>query len=191
MRFCAYNASTERIAQLAGAVPTQVEVPDLPIAFFTGRVQAMITSPSIGANSKSWDYLDHYYDTQARLPKNMVIVNKAAFEALPADVQKSVKEAAATAETRGWEVSKKGTAEKTQMLKDHGIKVQAPSKELEDGFKAIARRWCPSGRNKPAATARPSSRPIPSTRTMRAGRSMARAAPLFGCGDAGEGTAVD
>ncbi|MEI2383730.1 TRAP transporter substrate-binding protein [Breoghania sp. JC706] len=136
-RFRAYNAATERIAQLAGAVPTQVEVPDLPTAFSTGRVQVMITSPSTGANSKAWDYLDHYYDAQAWLPKNMVIVNKAAFMALPADVQAAVKEAAATAETRGWEASKTETKEKTQELADNGIEVSAPSPELQDGFKAI------------------------------------------------------
>ncbi|PTW58824.1 TRAP-type C4-dicarboxylate transport system substrate-binding protein [Breoghania corrubedonensis] len=137
MRFRAYNAATERIAQLAGAVPTQVEVPDLPTAFSTGRVQAMITSPSTGANSKAWDYLDHYYDAQAWLPKNMVIVNKAAFEALPADVQTAVKEAAATAETRGWEASKTETEEKTKMLADNGIEVAPPSEALDAGFKEI------------------------------------------------------
>ncbi|WP_321332953.1 TRAP transporter substrate-binding protein [Breoghania sp.] len=139
MRFRAYNASTERIAQLAGAVPTQVEVPDLPTAFSTGRVQAMITSPSTGANSKAWDYLGYYYDAQAWLPKNMVIVNKAAFEALPDAVQTAVLEAAAKAETSGWEASKNETAEKTQMLVDNGIEVSAPSKDLQDGFKAIGK----------------------------------------------------
>ncbi len=139
LRFRAYNASTERIAQLAGAVPTQVEVPDLPTAFSTGRVQAMITSPSTGANSKSWDYLSYYYDAQAWLPKNMVIVNKAAFEALPDEVKTAVLEAAAKAEASGWEASKKETAEKTQMLIDNGIKVGPPSEDLQNGFKAIGK----------------------------------------------------
>ncbi len=137
LKFRAYNASTERIAQLAGAVPTQVEVPDLPTAFSTGRVEAMITSPSTGANSKAWDYLDHYYDAQAWLPKNMVFVNKTAFDGLSDAEKAAVMEAAATAETRGWEASKAETAEKTQMLKDNGITVAAPSEELQASLKEI------------------------------------------------------
>ncbi len=137
LKFRAYNASTERMAQLAGAVPTQVEVPDLPTAFSTGRVEAMITSPSTGANSKAWDYLDHYYDTQAWLPKNMVFVNKRAFDALSDEEKAAVLEAAATAETRGWEASKAETEEKTQVLKDNGITVAAPSEALQASLKEI------------------------------------------------------
>jgi len=53
-----------RIAALAGAIPTQIEVPDLPTAFATGRVDVMITSASTGVDTKSQDYLSHYIDTQ-------------------------------------------------------------------------------------------------------------------------------
>ncbi|MBO0343718.1 TRAP transporter substrate-binding protein [Roseibium limicola] len=137
LKFRAYNASTERLAQLAGAVPTQVEVADLPTAFSTGRVEAMITSPSTGANSKAWDYLDHYYDTQAWLPKNMVIVNASAFDALSAEEQAAVLDAAAEAETRGWEASKTETDEQTQILSDNGITVAAPSEALLSAMKEI------------------------------------------------------
>ncbi|MCR4266067.1 TRAP transporter substrate-binding protein [Nitratireductor sp. ZSWI3] len=139
LKMRAYNAATERLAQLAGALPTQVEVPDLPTAFATGRVEAMVTSPSTGANSKVWDFLSHYSDAQAWLPRNMVFVNKAAFEALPEDQQTAVLEAAATAETRGWEASVKETEEQTQVLKDNGITVTAPSQELKDGLAAIGK----------------------------------------------------
>ncbi len=137
LRFRAYNASTERLAQLAGAVPTQIEVPDIPTAFSTGRVDAMITSPSTGANSKAWDFLTHYYDTQAWLPKNMVIVNKKAFDGLSDAEKQAVLDAAATAETRGWEASKAETATKTKILSDNGIKVSAPSAELKGSLKQI------------------------------------------------------
>ncbi|MBN7757422.1 TRAP transporter substrate-binding protein [Nitratireductor aquimarinus] len=137
LKMRAYNAATERLAQLAGSLPTQVEVPDLPTAFATGRVEAMVTSPSTGANSKVWDFLSHYSDAQAWLPRNMVFVNKAAFDALPEDQQAAVLEAAATAETRGWEASVKETEDKTQILKDNGITVTAPSAELKEGLAAI------------------------------------------------------
>jgi len=130
LKFRAYNASTERMAQLAGAVPTQIEVSDIPTAFSTGRVDAMITSPSTGANSKAWDFLTHYYDTQAWLPKNMVIVNQRAFDGLSEAEQAAVMEAASEAETRGWEASKAETEAKTAILAENGITVSAPSAAL-------------------------------------------------------------
>ncbi|WP_428688555.1 TRAP transporter substrate-binding protein [Roseibium sp.] len=137
LKFRAYNAATERLAQLAGAVPTQVEVPDIPTAFSTGRVEAMITSPSTGANSKAWDFLTHYHDTQAWLPKNMVFVNKGAFDALSEAEKAAVLEAAADAEKRGWEASKVETKSKTNVLVENGITVVQPSSELIKELAAI------------------------------------------------------
>ena len=132
----AYNAELEELSTLLGAVPTQVEVPDIPTAFATGRVDAMITSPSTGANSKAWDFLSNYYDTQAWLPKNMVIVNTEAFEALPAEQQQAVRDAAAAAETRGWEMSRAEATSKTEELAANGIAVADPSPELMEAFNA-------------------------------------------------------
>ena len=137
MKFRTNNAVLEKMANLAGAAPTQIEVPDIPQAFATGRVEAMITSPSTGANSKAWDYLNHFYDTQAWVPKNIVVVNKRAFQRLDAKTQSAVKQAAAAAEKRGWEMSKKETAEKIAVLKANGIKVHTPYPELMKGLKDI------------------------------------------------------
>lgn len=139
-KFRAYNSATERLAQLAGAVPTQVEVPDIPQAFATGRVHAMITSPSTGANTRAWDFVRYYYHTQAWLPKNVVVINRRAFEQLDADLRAAVLEAAAAAEQRGWAMSKAETADKLQILRDHGMQVSEPSPELAAGLRAIGRR---------------------------------------------------
>ncbi|WP_371056312.1 TRAP transporter substrate-binding protein [Rhodosalinus sp. K401] len=128
--FRAYNAATERLAQLMGAVPTQVEAGDIPTAFATGRVDAMITSPSTGVSSQAWDFTSHYTDTQAWLPKNMVIVNTRAFEALPEDQRAALLDAAATAESRGWEMSAAETEEKIATLEENGMTVSPPSDEL-------------------------------------------------------------
>lgn len=137
VKFRAYNTATERVAQLAGAVPTQVEVPDIPQAFATGRVDAMITSPSTGANTKAWDFLTHYYDVQGWMPKNIVVVNKKSFSRLSKAHQEAVLAAAAKAEDRGWKASMAETAAKTALLKENGIKVSKPSPELQAGLKEI------------------------------------------------------
>jgi TRAP-type C4-dicarboxylate transport system substrate-binding protein len=137
IKFRAYNATLELFANKIGAAPTQVEVPDIPQAFATSRVEAMITSPSTGANSKAWDFVTHYTDIQAWLPKNIVVVNKKAFRKLDKKTQEAVISAAMAAEARGWEMSKKETAEKTAILKDNGIIVVTPSAELMAGLKEI------------------------------------------------------
>lgn len=137
LKFRTYNSTLEQFATLAGAAPTQVEVPDIPQAFATGRVEAMITSPSTGANSKAWDFLSHYTDIQAWLPKNVIVVNKRSFRRLDDATQAAVLKAAAAAETRGWEMSKSETAAKVAVLKENGITVVNPSDELMAGLKTI------------------------------------------------------
>ncbi|MCB1857947.1 MAG: TRAP transporter substrate-binding protein [Gammaproteobacteria bacterium] len=137
LKFRTYNATLEKFANLAGAAPTQVEVPDIPQAFSTGRVEAMITSPSTGANSKAWDFLTHYTDIQAWIPKNIVVVNKRAFRRLGEAEQSKVLEAAKLAEQRGWQMSRDETEAKVQVLKDNGIVVVQPSDELMTGLREI------------------------------------------------------
>ncbi|MCB1760344.1 MAG: TRAP transporter substrate-binding protein [Gammaproteobacteria bacterium] len=139
LKFRTYNATLEKFANLAGAAPTQVEVPDIPQAFSTGRVEAMITSPSTGANSKAWDFLSHYTDIQAWIPKNIVVVNKRSFRNLDKATQEAVIAAAAKAEARGWEMSRDETRAKVKILQDNGITVVQPSAELIGGLRAIGK----------------------------------------------------
>jgi len=141
----AYNRSSERLAELFGAVPTQVEVPDIPTAFGTGRVDAMITSPSTGANTRAWDYLSNFNHAQLWIPKNMVVINTKAFSRLPENVQAAIKAAAAEAEKRGWEASKAETAAKIKIMEENGIVVSEPSevlvKRLQEVGATMEQEW--------------------------------------------------
>lgn len=137
LKFRTYNAMIGRIAALAGAVPTQIEVPDLPTAFATGRVDVMITSASTGVDTKAQDYLTDYIDTEAWLPRNIVFVNKQAFDKLTAAEKKAVMDSAKVAEERGWKLSIDEKNIKTAALKAAGIKVSAPTPELKAGLAKI------------------------------------------------------
>ncbi len=143
--FRAYNTATEKLADLLGMVPTQVEAGDIPTAFATGRVSAMMTSPSTGVSSQAWDFTKVYVDVNAWLPKNVVFVNTEAFEALSDDQQAALLEAAATAETRGWEMSEAETATQIATLKENGMTVTAPSEALAAALAAagetMAAEW--------------------------------------------------
>lgn len=140
IRMRAYSPQTERFAQLAGAVPTQIEAPDIAQAFSTGRVNAMITSSSTGVNSTAWDFLTHFYDVAAFLPKNIIVVNQRSFDALDEATQKVVLEAAANAEKRGWEMSKKDHDAQRKVLADNGIIVGNGSDELNASLHEIGKK---------------------------------------------------
>ena len=135
--FRAYNTATERLAQLLGMVPTQVEAGDIPTAFATGRVAAMMTSPSTGVSSQAWDFTDVYVDVNAWLPKNVVFVNTAAFEALPEDQRAALIEAAAAAEARGWAMSRAETATQIAALAENGMTVVQPSDAMAEALAGV------------------------------------------------------
>jgi TRAP-type C4-dicarboxylate transport system substrate-binding protein len=96
-----------------------------------------MSSGSTGYDSKVWESLTHFYDTQAWLPKNMVIANKAAFDALDKPTQEAVLKAAKTAEDRGWKLAEEKTKWYTDQLAAKGMKVLPPSPELKSGFQKI------------------------------------------------------
>ena len=137
VKFRAYNALTARLAELMGAIPTTVQSAEVPQAFATGVVSAMITSAATGNYTKAWDFTTHYYDVNAMNNKNMVIVNRDAFDALDPDVQDSVLAAAAKAETRGWIMSNSVQDGLTKNLAANGMTVEPPNPDLLAELQAI------------------------------------------------------
>ena len=135
LKFRAYNAGTSRIAELAGAQPVTIQAAELPQALATGVVDSYISSGSTGYDTKTWESLSHFYDTQAWIPKNLTFVNKAAFDGLPKDQQDALLKAANDAEARGWKTAEEKAGWYLAELKAKGMKVLAPSPELAAGFK--------------------------------------------------------
>lgn len=127
----AYSPATSRIAELVGAQPVTVQAAELSQALATGAVETNMTSGATGVDSKFYEHLKFYYDVQAWLPKNAVIVNKRAFESLDKATQDAVLKAAADAETRGWEASQKVNADTLAVLKANGMAVEPPSATLK------------------------------------------------------------
>jgi len=140
LKIRAYNPILSRLVTLMGGTPITVQTPEIPQAFVENAINTMITSPSTGVSSKAWHYLNYYYDFQAWLPKNMVIVNKGIFEASPVEVQESILKAAAEAEKRGWMMSERETVTKTQVLMENGVKIIEPTQELWQNLIEIRRQ---------------------------------------------------
>ncbi len=137
LKLRAYNPMISRIAELAGAQPVTIQAAELAQAMATGAVNANITSGATGYDTKAWEVVKNYYDTQAWLPKNLIIVNKKAFDALDKATQAAVLKAAADAETRGWKISEEKTAWYLGELKKNGMNVSPPSAQLKADFQKI------------------------------------------------------
>jgi TRAP-type C4-dicarboxylate transport system substrate-binding protein len=131
VKWRAYSPATARIAELVGAQPVTVQAAEFAQALATGVVESTMTSGATGVDSKLYEHLKYYYDTQAWLPKNAVIVNKAAFAALDKASQDGVRAAAASAETRGWEASRKVNTDTLAKLAANGMQVLPPSPQLK------------------------------------------------------------
>jgi TRAP-type C4-dicarboxylate transport system substrate-binding protein len=137
LKWRSYNVGTARIGELVGAQSVTVQAAELPQALATGVVNSYISSGATGVDSKTWETLTHFYDTQAWIPKNVTFVNKAAFDALDKATQDGLLKAAKEAEDRGWKTSEEKTGGFLKILAEKGMKVQPPSAELAAGFKKI------------------------------------------------------
>jgi TRAP-type C4-dicarboxylate transport system substrate-binding protein len=82
VKWRAYSPATARIAELVGAQPVTVQAAELSQAMATGVIESYMSSGSTGYDTKTYEHIKYWYDTQAWLPKNAVLVNKAAFDAL-------------------------------------------------------------------------------------------------------------
>ncbi len=122
----------------SGPIPVTIQAADLQQALATGLINAFMTSGATGYDSKAWEHMSYFYDTQAWIPKNVTFVNKAAFEALdsgrraapcsrPARTPRRAAGRCRRTRPSGTPTSSPPTA----------CKVLPPSKALKDGLQRI------------------------------------------------------
>lgn len=137
VKFRAYNAATARIAELAGMVPVQIEAAELSQALATGVAESFVSSGATGVDSKVWESLTHFYNVQAWLPRNAVLANKDAFNALDEATRTALMDCGAKAAEAGSAKAQELTAGYLKTLADNGMKVADPSDQLKadlEGF---------------------------------------------------------
>jgi TRAP-type C4-dicarboxylate transport system substrate-binding protein len=137
LKWRAYSPATSRIAELVGAQPVTVQAAELTQALATGVVEAYMSSGATGFDTKSYESIKNFYDTQAWLPKNAVIANAQAFDALDKATQDAVLKAAADAETRGWKASEEKNSWYLDQLKQKGMAIVKPAPQLTADLKKV------------------------------------------------------
>lgn len=136
----AYNPATSRIAEYVGAQPITIQLAELSQALATGTVENFLTSSASGVDSRLYEQAKYFYDVNAWLPRNAVVVNRKTFEALDKPTQDAVLKAAASAEQRGWQVSEQKDGEYIKQLAAKGMKIDPTSDALKQELKLIGGR---------------------------------------------------
>ncbi len=133
----AYNPATSYIAAAVGAQPVTIQLAELPAALVTGGVDNFLTSSASGVDSKLYESVKYFYDVNAWLPRNAVVVNLKAFESLDKPSQDAVLQQATAAEQRGWATSEKKDEEYLRELAAKGMKIDTASAGLKKELKII------------------------------------------------------
>ncbi len=137
LKWRAYSPATAKIAELVGAQPVTIQAAELSQALTTGVINSYMSSGSTGYDTKTYESIKYWYDTQAWLPKNAIIVNQKAFAALDAGTQSALLKAAADAEARGWKISQEKNDWYSKALVDKGMKIMKPSPKLMGDLRQV------------------------------------------------------
>jgi TRAP-type C4-dicarboxylate transport system substrate-binding protein len=137
LKWRAYSPATAKIAELVGAQPVTVQAAEVSQALATGVIDSYMSSGATGYDSKTYEHIKNWYDTQAWLPKNAVIVNQKAFDALDKPTQAALLKAAADAETRGWRLSEEKNGWYVEQLKGKGMSIIVPPEQLTADLRKV------------------------------------------------------
>ncbi len=149
LKWRSYSPVTAKLAEIAGAQPVTIQASELSQALATGVVDSYMSSGATGYDTKTFEHVKNWYDTQAWLPMNSVIVNKAAFAALDKSTQEALLKAGADAEARGWKTSEEKNGWYIDQLKKNGMTIAPPSAqfaaELRKIGEGMAADWAKKG----------------------------------------------
>ena len=137
LKWRAYSPATAKIAELVGAQPVTIQAAELTQAMATGVIDSYMSSGATGVDTKTYEHIKRWYDTQAWLPKNAVIVNRKAFDALDKATQDGLLKAGAEAEARGWKVSQEKNGVYIDQLRKNGMTVVEPPAQLKADMKKV------------------------------------------------------
>ena len=137
LKWRSYSPVTARLAELMNMVPVTIQAAELSQALATGVVESYLSSSMTGVDTKTYESMKFWYDFQAFIPKNAVIVSLKAFNALEKATQDAVTKAAAEAQTRGWKTSEEKEASLKKILTDNGMTITVPSATFLAEFNKI------------------------------------------------------
>ncbi len=137
IKFRSYNNATARLAELTGMLPVQIEAAEISQAFATGVASSMVSSGATGYDRKVWESLSHFYEVDAWLPRNYVMVNSGVWDGTSDANKNVIMGCAKLAEYAGTWRAKEYTGFTLQGLRDGGMNVQPAGDGLMTELRAI------------------------------------------------------
>lgn len=137
IKFRSYNNATARLAELTGMAPVQIEAAEISQAFATGVAESMVSSGATGYDRKVWESLTHFYEVDAWLPRNYVMVNKDVWNDTSEANQNVLKGCASMAEYAGTWRSREYTGFTMAGLREGGMTVGPAGDTLVAELKEI------------------------------------------------------
>ena len=137
VKFRTYNAAGDRMAELAGMLPVKIEAAELNQALATGVADGFVSSGSTGYDRKVWEFLTHFYEADAWLPRNYVFINKDAWGGLSQDNQNAIRGCAGAAEYSGYWRSVHYTQFTLNQLAANGMTVGVVSNKMKGELQEI------------------------------------------------------
>jgi TRAP-type C4-dicarboxylate transport system substrate-binding protein len=137
LKFRSYNNATARLAELTGMLPVTIEAAEISQAFATGVAESMVSSGATGYDRKVWESLSHFYEVDALLPYNYVMVNKEVWSGTSDANKAAITACADEAQTRGIDASKAYTQFTMDGLAEGGMTVGPAGDALMTELRAI------------------------------------------------------
>lgn len=137
IKFRSYNNATARLAELTNMLPVQIEAAEISQAFATGVAESMVSSGATGYDRKVWESLSHFYNVDAWLPRNYIMVNSGVWADVSEANKNVVNACSAMAEYAGTWRAKEYTGFTLAGLAAGGMTVEPAGDTLMGELKAI------------------------------------------------------
>jgi len=137
IKFRSYNNTTTRLAELTGMLPVVIEAAEISQAFATGVVESMVSSGATGYDRKIWESLTHFYEVDAWLPRNYIIVNSDSWNSTSDANKNVIRGCAELAEYAGTWRSKEYTGFTLAGLRAGGMTVEPAGAKLKGELQDI------------------------------------------------------
>ena len=121
MKMRTYDVTGTKTFLAAGAQPVQLSWADVPSGLSTNVIEAVLTSDESGVSARFWDLGVKYFNFLGyTMGIGAVTMNMKKFTSLPANLQAAIRDSAAEAEKKAWEMANERVGQNKKTMADNG-----------------------------------------------------------------------